>query len=596
MDGPGLGAIFLFEGFRFDRSAGDLRRKNGSGEAEPLKLGSRASSLLALLMERQGEVVTKDEIFAAVWPGTAVEEANLTVQISALRRILDQDRKWSSCIQTVPGRGYRFGIPVTRAQTSEAMGVELPVAISTASPLVGNGSGEGFNGAEQAVQEIRNGRPRHRFGRAGMAAVAVALCLVAGGAAALNWHSLWLRHTQTAPRLSIVVLPFANLTNDSGQQYFVDTITAGLTTDLSRIWDMFVISRDSALAYKDKPADARQIGRELGVRYVVGGGVGRSGDQAEVNYQLADAESGSDLWADRFETHQVSGEELQDEITGCLVRTLHLKLLQLERRRIERERPEDLDARDLVIRGWAELNREHGDPSELQQLFERALEINPQLVTARLGIARLMIRKMTYPPTGVSLESEARAERLLDEAVKLHGNQPETHSTIGLLRLAQNRLTEAKVELETAVALDRNNSLSYFRLGLTLMYLGRPEAGISEFAKAMRLNPAHPNVARYYWGLGACHLLLGHTDEAVELFRKARAVNPQLYSPHLWLAGALGLRGDLDEAKADLTEASKMKPEVITYREIRGSSNNREFLALLQNTMGLGLRRAGLPD
>jgi adenylate cyclase len=116
------------------------------------------------------------------------------------------------------------------------------------------------------------------------------------------------------------------------------------------------------------------------------------------------------------------------------------------------------------------------------------------------------------------------------------------------------------------------------------------------FEKAMRLNPAHPNVARYYWGLGACHLLLGHTDEAVELFRKARAVNPQLYPPHLSLAGALGLKGDLDEARTVLAELSKMKPEVITYREIRGGSNNPEFLALLQNIMGLGLRRAGLSD
>jgi TolB-like protein/DNA-binding winged helix-turn-helix (wHTH) protein/Tfp pilus assembly protein PilF len=594
MDGPASGAIFRFEGFRFDRSAGSLLRENAPGEAEPLRLGSRASSLLALLVEWQGKLLTKDEIFAAVWPGTAVEEANLTVQISALRRVLDQDRKRSSCIQTIPGRGYRFIIPVTRVPTSEVIGGERPVAVAMASPVAGNGSGERFNGIEQAVHEVRNGLPRNRFRRAGMVTVAVALCLLAGWAAALNWHSLWLRHTQTAPHLSIVVLPFANLTNDPGQQYFVDAITAGLTTDLSRIWYLLVISRDTVFSYKDKLIDAKQIARELGVRYVVGGGVGRSGDRAHVNYQLADAESGTDLWADRFETGQYSAAEMEDEIVGRLARTVDLKLLQIESRRIEREKPSDVSARDLVIRGWAGINRENANPIEIQQLFERALTMEPQSANARLGLARLLLRKLTYPPSSMFEEYQARAEQLLSEALTLGRPQAETHATLGFLRFIQDRLTEAQVEFETAIALDRNHSLAHYRLGLTLMYLGQPEAGIPHIEKAMRLNPAHPNIARYYWGLGACHLLLGHTDEAVELFRKARAVNPQLYSPHLWLAGALGLKGDLDEAKAALTEARKMKPEVITYSEVRGHSNNAEFLTLLQNTMGLGLRRAGL--
>ena len=147
------------------------------------------------------------------------------------------------------------------------------------------------------------------------------------------------------------MLPFANLTIDPGQQYFVDAITAGLTTDLSRIWYLFVISQDTAFTYKDKRIDAKQIARELGVRYVVGGGVGRSGDRAQVNYQLADVETGADLWADRFEIGQYSAAEIQDEIVGRLARTLDLKLLQIESRRIEREKPSDISARDLVIRG-----------------------------------------------------------------------------------------------------------------------------------------------------------------------------------------------------------------------------------------------------
>jgi TolB-like protein/DNA-binding winged helix-turn-helix (wHTH) protein len=470
MDGPASGAIFQFEGFRFDWSAGSLRRENAPGEAEPVRLGSRASAVLALLVERQGEVVTKDEIFSAVWPGTAVEEANLKVQISTLRRVLDQDRKRGSCIQTIPGRGYRFVIPVTRVPMSEVIGGELPFAIAIASPVAGNGSGERFNGIEQAVHEVRNGPPRNRFWRAGMAAVAVALCLLAGGAAALNWHSLWVRHTQTAPHLSIVVLPFANLTDDPDQQYFVDAITAGLTTDLSRIWYLFVISRDIAFTYKDKPIDAKQIGRELGVRYVVGGGVGRSGGRAQVNYQLADTENGADLWADRFETGQYGAAEI-------------------ESRRIEREKPSDIAARDLVIRGWAGINRENANPVEIQQLFERALAIDPQSANARLGLARLLLRKSTYPASSTSEEYLGRAEQLPSEALALGRPQAETHATMGVLRLMQNRLTESRVEFETAIALDRNHSLAYFRLGLALMYLGQPEAGIPISKRRSALTP-----------------------------------------------------------------------------------------------------------
>ena len=485
---------------------------------------------------------------------------------------------------------------MTRVTTSQVIGGQLPVAVATASRLARNGSGERFNGIEQAVHEVRNGLPRNRFRRAGMAAVAVALCLLAGGVAALNWHSLWFRHTQAAPRLSIVVLPFANLTNDPGQQYFIDAITAGLTTDLSRIWYLFVISRDTAFTYKDKPIDAKQIVRELGVRYVVGGGVGRSGDRAQVNYQLSDAKSGADLWADRFETGQYSAVEMQDEIVGRLARTIDLKLLQIESRRIEQEKPSDISARDLVIRGWAGINRENANPIEIQQLFERALAMDPQSANARLGLARLLLRKLTYPAE----EYQARAEQLLSEALTLGRPQAETHATMGFLRFIQDRLTEAQVEFETAIALDRNHSLAHFRLGLTLMYLGQPEAGIPHIEKAMRLNPAYPNIARYYWGLGACHLLLGHVNQATDLLRKAHAANPHLYSTELWLASALGLKGDLEGARTALAEISKIKPELISSKDILRNypyyRNNPEFLALRQNSLGLGLRRAGMPD
>jgi TolB-like protein len=215
--------IFLFGRFRLDRR-GLFRRDEGAALA-PVAVGSRALDVLAVLLERPGDLLTRDEIMIAAWPGTVVQDNNLTVQISTLRRLLDQNGEQRSCIQTVAGRGYRFIAPVTRVEAGA--------------------------------------RP--------------------------------------APRLSIVVLPFTNLSDDREQQYFADGVTADLTNDLSQIADSFVISRNTAFTYKDKPVNAKQIGRELGVRYVLEGGVQRSGKQVRVNAQLIDAATDGHVWAERFE-------------------------------------------------------------------------------------------------------------------------------------------------------------------------------------------------------------------------------------------------------------------------------------------------------
>jgi TolB-like protein len=201
---------------------------------------------------------------AAVWPGTVVEGSNLTVQISALRRALDRGRSEGSCIQTVAGRGYRF-VPTVTRRTADLGSGTAAVSVSGAQPL---------------------------------------------------------------PRLSIVVLPFANLSDDREQQYFADGITDDLTTDLSRIPHMFVISRNTAFTYTDKPVGAKQIGRELGVRYVLEGSVRRAADQVRVNVQLIDTETGGHLWADRFNTDRSNLAEAQDAITGRLARTLNLELIE----------------------------------------------------------------------------------------------------------------------------------------------------------------------------------------------------------------------------------------------------------------------------
>jgi TolB-like protein len=210
------GGIFLFGGFRLDRNAGALFRRDGTGTFGPVVIGSRALDVLGALVEQPGDLVSRDEFMAAVWPATVVEDTNLNMQIAALRRVLDEGRADGSCIQTIPGRGYRFAIPVTRVE---------PAASA---------------------------------------------------------------HVVVTPRLSIVVLPFTNLSNDPEQQYFADGLTDDLTTDLSRLADMLVISRNTAFTYQNKRIDTKQIGRELCVRYVLDGSVRRVGNQVRVSVQIID--------------------------------------------------------------------------------------------------------------------------------------------------------------------------------------------------------------------------------------------------------------------------------------------------------------------
>jgi adenylate cyclase len=519
---------FLFEGFYFDRRG--LFRRDERGNLTPVSVGGRALDLLGVLLERHGEILSKAEIMAAVWPRTVVEEGNLTLQISALRRILG-----GGCIQTVARRGYRLAAAVTRV--------------------------------EAEVSRAAAATPQ-------------------GGTGPLR-------------RLSIMVLPFTNLSNDPEQEYFADGITDDLTTDLSRIAESFVIACSTAFTYKGKPVDVKQVGRELGVRYVLEGSVRRSGDRVRLNVQLIDAETGGHLWAERFETDRRNLSEAEDEIVGRLARTLNLELVEAAGRRIEQERAVDPDTHDLVMRGWTWFYRPRSlvTLQDAQQAFGRALELDPQSVEARIGLATVLVTVILEGWSNSLPQDQERAEQLLAEVSARGTNHSMAHHATGMLRRSQNRLTEARIEAETAVALDHNNSAALYELGLVYMYLGQPGMGIPHIEKAIRLSPRDPRVSATQYGLGKCHLLIGHVDQAIELFDRVRAASPRYWEVHVWLAGALGLKGDLDAAKAELAEATKLKPEFGLL--LRSGADepwitNPEYRVLREKTLNVGLRRAGM--
>jgi TolB-like protein/DNA-binding winged helix-turn-helix (wHTH) protein/Tfp pilus assembly protein PilF len=580
VDAPSPPDVFLFGDFKLDRRSGGLFRCSDGGNAAHVTIGSRALDVLGILIARRGDLVSREEIMAAVWPDTVVEEANLAVQISALRRVLDQDRAEGSCIQTVPGRGYRFVAPATRL-SSGALGSAEPTDETTLA---------------DAVAPVRR-----RSSRA-IAAILILIGLAAAASAGawLARHA-WFSNDAARPRLSIVVLPFANLSNDPEQEYLADAITDDLTTDLSRISGSVVIAYSTAMTYRGRPADVRQIGRDLDVRYVLEGSVRRMGDQVEVNAQLVDTEGGTHVWADRFNTDRRNLAEAQNEITGRLAHTLDLQLVEAAGRRIEQEKGSDPDASDLAMRGWVLWFRPFSVATrqEAVRMFERALEIEPRSVDAKIGLATILVSNLGIGLSHAPRQDGAHAERLLLEAIEQNANSSRAHEVLGTLRRIQNRLDEARVEFETAIALDRNNAHAMLGLGQTLMFLGRPADGIPEIERSLRLDPRDPNIAFGHWSLGSCHLLLGHLDKAADLLRQARAENPRVYFFHLYLAGALGLSGDIGEARAALTEAIRLKPEVNSLSRWKVAQpwiDNSAFAALRNSTLDAGVRRAGMPD
>ncbi|MBV8530482.1 MAG: tetratricopeptide repeat protein [Candidatus Eremiobacteraeota bacterium] len=402
------------------------------------------------------------------------------------------------------------------------------------------------------------------------------------------------------PRLSFVVLSFENLSRDPDQEYFADGITDDLTTDLSRISGSFVIARNTAFTYKGKPVDAKQIGRELGVHYVIEGSVRRAGNQVQVNVQLIDAESGAHLWADRFKTDRQDLAESQTDITGRLAQSLNVELLRDVNRRIEQERSVNPDAGDLVMPGWPQYRRPFSiaNLQEAQHTFEQALTLDPRSIDARIGLAQTLIAFVALGWSSAIQQDEARAEQLLSDALGREPNSTLAHYALGMLRQRQHRLAEARTKMEAAIALDRNNAWAAKGLGQTLMLLDRPQEGIPHIEKAIRLNPFDPNVAVFYATLATSHLLLGHVDQSIDLFRKAIAANPSCYC-HLDLAGALGLRGDLEKARAELAESLRLYPGTNSFAAWRATgppATNLDYLALADKTINLGLRRAGFPE
>ena len=436
-------------------------------------------------------------------------------------------------------------------------------------------------------------------------AAVLALALIAAGYA---WHSGVVPRFMTtsvddklatAPRLSIVVLPFENLSGGKEQDYFADGITDDLTTDLSHLPDSFVISRGTAFTYKGKAVDAKQIGRELGVRYLLEGSVRRVDEKIAVNAQLISTETGAHVWADRFDGERGKLGQLQVEFVSRLANSLGVELVKAESLRSMRERLGNPEAGDLAMRGWALINQTDTKErfNEAISLFERALSIDSQNVQAMTGLALVLIWRASDGWSDDRTRDYARAKKIIDGALMLQPESSWLHDANASILSVERQWGPAVAELETAITYDRNNAHAHALVGYFKQFLGRSEEGLADLETAFRLSPHDGGVPNWQYFVCSLHAKLGNWEQAIEWCNKSIAGNPALFDPLVILAVANAWAGHDREAKAIVARIQIARPGFSMQKlDPRDQWTDDPTFKIQWARLVEGLRKAGLPE
>ena len=506
-----LPATYRFGTFVLDADTGALL----SG-GEPSLLGQRGAALLRLLLERATSPVSKDALIEAAWPGLAVEDSNLTVQIAAIRRVLEQGGggRW---IETLPRRGYRYvGPPITRADAIPA--------------------------------------------------------------------------TLTVPeRPSIAVLPF----EQSGETaWFADGIVDDIITGLSRIRWLFVIARSSSFVWRGRAADVKQVGRDLGVRYVLQGSVRRAEDRVRINAQLADATSGAQIWAERYDRTTGDLFAVQDEIALAVIGAIEPSLRRAEAERIHRKRPDSLDAYELVLRAQADVDSGmHERSTAALPLLKRALDLDPAYALAH-GLVAIAYHNL-FLRTGLKEENRLAAVRHAHKAME-HGRDDARALTCAGFSLGMDAHDRqaAFVAFEAALALSPSTALAWILGSVVAAWAGDAERAIDWSERGMRLSPFDPWAFAAYDAQALGHFHRDRFAEAAAAAYKSNLANPAHSITWVQLAASLAALGRVEEARSAASRVLELQP---TFR-IAGQFAGVACAPELALKLGKTLRAAGLPE
>ena len=667
---------FRFANFEIDLARQELRRAGAIVHVEP-----QVFDLLVHLIRNRDRIVSKDELFEAIWQGRIVSEATLSSRISAARRALGDSGNDQTFIRTLHKRGFRFvgdvecdssapaanaietGIALEDPVVETAQLLPAPASLPTSNepsaaalsfddvgrdsdqeylahglaaavasqPLVADRVSDAADdfpmlpadpGAAPAAQTkaaASNGRQITR----NLLVTVGAVALVSLTALAAWW---WLLLSPSTPYVkdpaavasevassedrlnawtpSIVVLPFANLSGDPKRDYLADGITDSLISDLAHaLPGVPIVSRDTAFTYKGRGVDAREIGRELEVRYLLEGSVVLDDERVRVNTRLVETKEGSQLWAERFDAELKSILQVQDEIVSRVSRAIGLQVVDIEARRSWRERPDSAELIDLVMRGKAVLNLPSSSATmiEARGLFEQALKVEPASVDGLAGVATTLVFEFLngYYETGGD-ERLGKAERLLNHALAIEPRHLMALKANAALRRAQGRFDDAIDMAKTVIMENPGEPWTYKEIGLSTLYLGNPEQALEWFAKADRIGPRDPG--RWTWldGRGHALVLRGRDEEAIRALVNALDANPMNISPHAFLAAAYALLGRSEEARAALAAYLERRPgaRVSTFRTqspvplALTSAAYRQLFARVQE----GLRKGGMPE
>jgi adenylate cyclase len=519
--------------FQFESFTLDLARLCLQGPSGRVELRRKSFDVLRYLVEHAGRIVTKEELIKAVWPNVLVGDESLTHCIREIRRAID-DQEYR-VIKTVPRRGYLMDVPISATATEPSESTKASAAGETL-PL-------------------------------------------------------------TLPdRPSIAVLAFTNMSGDPAQEYLSDGITEDIITELSRFAELLVIARNSSFQYKGKSIDVRQIGRELGARYVLEGSIQWAGDRIRVSAQLIDAVTGAHRWAERYNRKLDDVFAVQDEVARSIVAVLAVHVNKAETERVLATPPATWQAYEYYLRAAETLVLYHSSFNKEDLIRGRrdlteALAIDPAYARAHAALSSTYISQWAHRwdddcPWSAAVE---RAYRSAREAVRLASNLPEAHVALGYALVFLRRHEAAVAEFERAIVLNPN--LTNFRFALTLLLTGEPARAIQSLEAHMRLDPFYQPHAPGY--LGLAYYLLKRYAEALPHLRECVSRAPNLSTCRSWLAATYAQMDQLDQASAEVAEALRIEPwHTISQANFVMLCKRPEDAEHLKD----GMRKAGYPE
>jgi len=515
--------------YLFEEYAFDTDRRELRRRADAVSIAPQVFDLLDYLIRNRERVVSKDDLINAVWNGRSVSDAALTTRLNVARGAIGDSGEEQRLIKTFPRKGFRF------------------------------------------VGQVREAR---QAGGSNLGEVA----------------------PESAPALpdkpSIAVLPFENMSGDPDQEYFADGMVEEITTALSRFRWLFVIARNSSLTFKGKAVDVTEVGRRLGVRYVLEGSVRKASGKVRITCQLIDAATGAHIWADRFERDLTDVFALQDEVTVAVVSAVRPQLLQAEIAIAARRRPENLTAYDFFLRALPQsyLATREG-VAEAIRLYHRALELDPGFgfVAALAGLCHM--RNVVWGYAVDPQSDRKEAVRLLRLALSLDGSDPETLAVAAVISAFMVGDCESEIEMaDRAVALNPNSFTAWSSRGHVYRVAGLPEEAVRSFERAIRMSPVDPGLHTRFGGMAMAFIELRRFDEAIIAGKKALRQNPSFSVAHRCLASAFAHLGRDAEAREAAARVLETDPGFTTSAWIaRGGMSNAKLLIE-------GLRKVGLPE